>query len=257
MTAPWVLLRGLTREAGHWGAFPDQLAQALPGVRIVALDLPGAGGRRDERSPWRVEAIAEACRAELQRRGIAPPLRLLGLSLGGMVAMAWAKHWPGEVERCVLVNTSLRPHGAWHRRLRPAAWPALLRVFAGARDASRAEQAVLALTSAAPHRHADVLDEWVAIRRRRPISAVSTVRQFVAAARCRDAGAPPALPVLVACSEGDRLVDARCSRALAERWNASLVVHPGAGHDLPLDDGPWLAARIAEWAQAPPRLERA
>jgi len=161
------------------------------------------------------------------------------------------------VERCVLVNTSLRPHGAWHRRLRPAAWPALLRVFAGARDAPRAEQAVLALTSAAPHRHADVLDEWVAIRRRRPISAASTLRQFVAAARCRDAGAPPALPVLVACSEGDRLVDARCSRALAERWNASLVVHPGAGHDLPLDDGPWLAARIAEWAQAPPRFDGA
>ncbi len=253
MTAPWVLLRGLTREAGHWGPFPVQLAQAWPEARVVALDLPGAGERRDERSPWRVETIAAACRAELQRQGIAPPLRLLGLSLGGMVAAAWATHWPGEVERCVLVNTSLRPHGAWHRRLRPAALPALLRVL-GARDAQRAEHAVLDLTSATPRHHAGVLDDWVAIRRRRPVSAANTLRQFVAAARCRDAGATPGLPVLVACSEGDRLVDARCSRALAERWGASLVVHPGAGHDLPLDDGAWLAACIAEWVDATPRV---
>ena len=49
-TKTWVLLRGLTREAGHWGGFGATLARALAAgapdgrpPRIVALDLPGHG----------------------------------------------------------------------------------------------------------------------------------------------------------------------------------------------------------------------
>ena len=38
----WVLLRGLTREARHWGGFPERLGAAL-GVEVHCLDLPGNG----------------------------------------------------------------------------------------------------------------------------------------------------------------------------------------------------------------------
>ena len=52
----WLLLRGLTREAGHWGRFPQQLQAALPGARILAIDLPGnavlAGGDVTVLTPW-------------------------------------------------------------------------------------------------------------------------------------------------------------------------------------------------------------
>ena len=30
-----------------------------------------------------------------------------------------------------------------------------------------------------------------------------------------------------------------------------LVVHPDAGHDLPQDDGPWVAERIRLWLEDP------
>ena len=53
----WVLLRGLTREHEHWGQFPAELAQAMPGARVVMPDLPGAGVLWRERSPCQVEAI--------------------------------------------------------------------------------------------------------------------------------------------------------------------------------------------------------
>ena len=36
----WVLLRGLAREARHWGEFPACLASRLAGARLVAVDLP-------------------------------------------------------------------------------------------------------------------------------------------------------------------------------------------------------------------------
>ena len=39
----WVLLRGLTRESGHWGVLPALLAERLPHARVLTIDLPGAG----------------------------------------------------------------------------------------------------------------------------------------------------------------------------------------------------------------------
>lgn len=237
----WVLLRGWTREAAHWGDFPARLGAALPGARIVALDLPGCGCRHHEASPASVSAIVARCRAALAADGLAPPWHLLGLSLGGMVAAHWAAAFPGEVAGCVLVNTSMR--GTPLARLRPTAWPALLRI-ALARDPGQKEAGILALTSNAapdPPRVAD----WAAIRRARPVSHATAARQLLAAARFSLPPRPAALPVLVLCSAADRLVDWRCSRELAAQWQARLAVHPGAGHDLPLDDPAWVAAQVS------------
>ena len=80
------------------------------------------------------------------------------------------------------------------------------------------------------------------------MSAANTLRQLAAAARYRWSGSAPAQPVLVLRSAGDRLVDPACSQRIAEAWRAGLLTHPDAGHDLPLDDGPWLAAQVAAWA---------
>ena len=38
--APWILLRGLTREAGHWGAFEPLLRQAVAPHAVLTPDLP-------------------------------------------------------------------------------------------------------------------------------------------------------------------------------------------------------------------------
>src|SRR5262245_30894011 len=103
----WVLLRGWTRESRHWEDFPRQLARALPGSEVIALDLPGTGAAHAETSPSSVAGIVEHCRAALRQRAITPPLRLLGLSLGAMTCVEWCARHPGEVERCVLINPSL------------------------------------------------------------------------------------------------------------------------------------------------------
>lgn len=242
----WVLLRGLTREHGHWGGFPAELALALPGARITCVDLPGAGDLRHQRCPLQVEAMVERCRASLQAAGVEPPFHLLGLSLGGMVATAWRLAHPAELASLVLVNTSMRPFSPPQRRLRVSRLPDLLRVLGG-RDPARIEATILRLTSAHPERHADVLAAWQAIRRARPVSTVNALRQLLAAARYRGPVTPPGLPVLVACSARDALVDPACSRLIAQAWQAALCVHPDAGHDLPLDDGRWLAGCIADW----------
>ncbi|HYQ39500.1 MAG TPA: alpha/beta hydrolase [Pseudomonas sp.] len=250
----WILLRGLTRECGHWGEFPRQLAARLPAARILAIDLPGNGTLHRQSSPTHIADMVQAARAQLQALGVAGPCHLLAMSLGAMVAVAWAAAHPAEIAGGVLINTSLRGISPFYRRLRPSSYPILLGVLAR-RDPRAREAAILRLTSrTAP---AAALDHWVALRRLHPVSPRNALRQLAAAARFRAPAQPPAVPLLLLSGGGDALVDPRCSAELAARWHLPLRRHPSAGHDLPLDAGPWVAECIAAWLDAQARLPQA
>ncbi len=240
----WVLLRGLTRESRHWGAFPDVLAARFPGAPVVAPDLPGNGRLNGERSPCSIAAMAGACRRAVAAAGVAPPYVVLALSLGAMVAVEWARRHPGDVDGLVLVNTSFRPHAPFRWRLRPANYGALLRLPWTSVDLR--EQAILRLTSTRAHDAGTVL-RWAAYGRERPVSPANAVRQLIAAARYRCDAPPVGTPLLLLGSAQDALVDVRCSRALADAWQVPLAVHPTAGHDLTYDDPEWVAARVRSW----------
>jgi pimeloyl-ACP methyl ester carboxylesterase len=241
----WLLLRGWTREARHWGAFPAELERALRGARVQAVDLPGNGRLAALPSPTRIADMVQSLRREPRET----PVCLLGLSLGALVAIDWAHRHPAEVAACVLVNTSLRPFSAFYERLRPQTYAALVRLALFEPDTQAREAAILKLTSAAAA-PAALVSERARYAAEWPVTHMNVIRQLLAAARYRAPEPPPRVPVLVVASRGDRLVDWRCSLELARRWQAPLALHASAGHDLALDDGPWLAARVAEWLRA-------
>jgi pimeloyl-ACP methyl ester carboxylesterase len=70
---------------------------------------------------------------------------------------------------------------------------------------------------------------------------------LLAAARYRAPRQAPGLPILLLASQHDKLVDSRCSQALAAAWRCPLEMHPTAGHDLPLDDPHWVAQQVLGW----------
>lgn len=242
----WILLRGWAREARHWGDFPAQLKAVMPEARIVALDLPGNGQLYRRPSPLTVGSMVERCRESLRSQDAARPYYLFGLSLGGMVSTEWASRHPEEVAACVLVNTSLRPFNSFRERLRPRSYGTLLRLAFIERDPRAREAAILHLTSARRGPRTDLISSWARYGEEQPVSRLNALRQVAAAARYRAPDAPP-VPILVLAGAGDRLVDAKCSENLARRWKVPIAVHPTAGHDLTLDDGPWAAAQVARW----------
>lgn len=249
----WVLLRGLTRERRHWGPLPALLRAARPGEPVVALDLPGNGARHRERSPARVEAFAADARAALRAAGHAPPYRLLAMSLGAMVAVAWAQQHAAELRGAALINTSLRPFSPFHQRLRPGSYATLLRLALTEPDPREREAAILRLTSrlvTAPGVRDALLRDWSTWRREHPVSGANALRQLLAAARYRAPGAAPRVPLLVLAGACDALVDPACSRRLAAAWGCTFAEHPAAGHDLPLDDAAWVVGHVARWAEA-------
>ena len=248
LSPPWVLLRGLTRESRHWDGFVDEFGQVLPGGRVMALDLPGNGHLNQFSSPTSMSAMVTHCRAQLALRQVNGPVRLLAMSLGAMVAVAWAQAHPQEVVGQVLINTSLRPFSPFYQRLKPPNYGVLLRLMLSRASDVDWESALLRMTSNHwADRPAEVLPHWLALRAANPVSRANALRQLLAAARYRAHAQPPAVPTLLLASEYDKLVSVDCSKTLARVWRATLRLHPSAGHDLPLDDGPWVAAQVRDW----------
>lgn len=242
----WIFLRGLTRESRHWGDFPEVFRTTIVDAEIVTLDLPGNGRLNWMESPVRVEQMADYCHTEMSARGLQPPYFLLAMSLGAMVAVAWAKRHAEEIAGCVLINTSLRSFSTFHQRLRPGNYPVLVKRAVLGGSPAEWETTILALTSNRFDNRASILDGWVALRRECPVTRCNALRQLWAASRFRADGMPAAR-LLILASAGDRLVNPRCSRRLALHWESGFAEHPDAGHDIPLDDGPWVARKVREW----------
>ncbi|CAB3778649.1 hypothetical protein LMG28614_00680 [Paraburkholderia ultramafica] len=251
----WILLRGLTRETRHWGRLPAALRDVLGCSRLLLIDLPGNGEFAHLRAPAAVAEMVGFIRNAALQSGAPGPYRVLAMSLGGMVATDWAQRHAGEIERLVLLNTSMRPFSRMHERLRPSAWPGLLEVAARWRDAPRAERGIHRLTCNQVETQGADLDAWCEIRRSAPVSRGNALRQLVAAARFTAAAAAPRCPLLVLSSRADRLVNPVCSAKLAAAWGAVHYEHPWAGHDLPHDDPAWTAEQVRAWLEQAQALE--
>lgn len=246
----WLLLRGLAREAGHWHGFAEVFAGAvgLEPAAVTCLDLPGTGAVRGRRAPLGVAGTTEDLRRRWRRSDGGAATGVLGISLGAMVALDWTIRHDGDFVTAVLVNGSAGGLSPPWRRLRPDVLPLAARI-AAARDPRRREELILRMTAArlAGERREEILRARVGLAAERPISVWTSARQLAAANRFRLPAGGPSATCLVLGSDGDRMVDPGCSRDLAGALGMSLKVHPWGGHDLPLDDPAWVAARVADW----------
>ncbi|MDB5990081.1 MAG: Hydrolase [Herbaspirillum sp.] len=256
----WILLRGLTREARHWGSFPALFDResdfAVAAERMMLLELPGNGRENALRAPLGILEMMTFARSSAAALGMRAPYRLLAMSLGGMVGTAWAQRYPEEIERLVLVNTSMQPFCRMTERLRPAAWPALAHLVGAWPNPETSERIIHALTCNRSDTVIDDIAAWAEIRRTAPVSAANGLRQLWAAARFRADRQAPCCPVLLLSSGLDRLVDPACSARIAAQWGAAHAMHPWAGHDLPHDDPEWISKMICDWLLAVERVEK-
>lgn len=261
ITTQWILIRGLARESRHWGEFPHAFEQALNAARpdtcarVDAIDLPGTGRYSEMKSPISMGQIAEFTREKFlelrsrQRQAGEQPARdvyLMAISLGGMVACRWLERWPDDFKGAVLINTSFKGFSPAYRRLAPASYRHLFDIVR-TRDELARERAAVRMVSNRSDLYEITADQWAQIQRTRPVSPENFARQLIAAARFSPSFHVPPVPILVLNSLKDTMVHPSCSIAIAERWKAELRRHPTAGHDLTLDDGPWVIHELVEW----------
>lgn len=253
-----VLLRGLARESRHWGAFVQDLEAAYSSrgltVRVETIDLPGCGRHSEMTALLSIEETAEFVREKFKEilvreveAGLKPAdhRRIVAISLGGMVGAAWISKYPTDFHSSVVLNSSFRGVSRFHERLKWTSWLKFVQILRSP-DVESRERQILEWISNRPERRKDVLASWVQIQHSRPVSKLNLTLQLAAAARFEAPMHWP-IPLLVLSSGKDRMVDPSCSQAIAKRYKATIHVHPTAGHDLALDEGPWVARMIAEW----------
>ncbi len=250
----WVFLRGLVREIAHWDDFPLRFEAGIPNAQVHLFDLPGNGRHWRQPSPLSLRESMEAVRGEaLQLMGsqkpASQPFYLFSISLGGMIAVEWAHRHPQELAGAVLTNTSLRDLSPLNQRLSRRIWPLLARIVTE-RDVGRRESLILEMTSAVKEPRPGLIESRIAIHNRHPVQVKNVFRQLWAAARYRPPIGKPSIPILLLDSLGDRMVDPRCTEAIARRWSLEPRTHPWAGHDLPLDDPGWVIAEVGNWLKS-------
>jgi pimeloyl-[acyl-carrier protein] methyl ester esterase len=92
-----VLLHGWGTHGGIWSALAERLA---PHFRLHVVDLPGCGASADC-EPYSLHRVAGLLADEMPER-----CGVVGWSLGGQVALAWAGAAPAQVERIALIATT-------------------------------------------------------------------------------------------------------------------------------------------------------
>ncbi len=238
----FVLIRGLLREARHWGIFTEYLQQQFPQAIITTPDIPGNGRHHQLISPSSIAEITDALRQHIPKHH---PCVLIGLSMGGMVAIDWMSRYPKEIIGAVLINTSARPIAHFYHRLRWQIYPKILKMFFC--SSIEKESEILHLTSNHFQHDAVLLQNWRLWQQQNPVSAINARNQLLAAIKFRLPTNKPQQPILIVTSTADRLVDYRCSQQLAQHWQTSYQYHETAGHDLPLDEPEWLVEVITKW----------
>lgn len=99
--APLVLIHGLGSCAADW---EDQVPAFAPHFRVIRPDLRGHGTSRAAGGPYTIEQFASDLQA-LLRALLVDRATLLGISMGGSVALQLAADAPDLVRGLILVNT--------------------------------------------------------------------------------------------------------------------------------------------------------
>ena len=242
-----LLLRGLAREARHWGDFVD-LLESRDGIgRVMCLDLPGVGTELARTTAVQVGPIVDELRTRwtAAKDGIEGDWAVLGISFGGMIGLDWCCRHPEDFKGLIVGNTSASNLGLPHERMTPKAMKHVVKSNLE-KDPFKREKIVLEIVSNDPKKRAQVAKAWGRIAKESPIRRGTFMRQLIAAASYRCPDSCP-VPMLILASPGDRFVDVRCSERLAARIGGRLEYHPTAGHAISLDAPEWVAEKATHW----------
>jgi 3-oxoadipate enol-lactonase len=240
---PVLLIPGLGQGAWAWRWVEPLLSQSR---RVVAVDHRGTGLLSERPARRSIAELAEDALAHVDE-----PVDVVGLSMGGYIALTLALSDPAMVRSLVLAGTGA---GGPDRVPRP---PEVAAAFTSALRLSYAEftreTLPYAFSSAWPAANPERFEAVLAARLERPASYATIEAHAEACYAFYRAGCEVEridAPALVVHGTEDLIVPVENGRRLAERLpNAEYVELEGRGHNLPLEDPEGFAAIVLRFLE--------
>jgi pimeloyl-ACP methyl ester carboxylesterase len=238
----WVFLRGLTRGTPHWGNFPEIFQKLNPKALVEFLEIPGNGSLNLEKTPIHPKTVIHFLKERSLFCQNKTPFNICGISLGGMIALKWAELYPEDISSVVTINTSLSQFSPIYRRLLLSNYPRIIQGLMNG-DSMTQEKIILEITSNKFSETKKYLPFFAEFSQQHKTSTLNFFKQLLLANNIK-IHQHAKVPLKIICSKNDRLVHFSCSELIANALNGDLIIHPSAGHDLPLDEPEWLSQNL-------------
>jgi 3-oxoadipate enol-lactonase len=220
-----LLVHAFPLHAGMW----EPQIQSLGRFRVIAPDLKGFGGSGAPEDPadYSMDGYADDLKALLEELGLQHAV-VVGLSMGGYIALAFVRRYPESVAALVLADSraeadageSKDKRTAQQRQVRDTGTGGLIDTLAGALlspDTMEKKPEIVQHTKRLMDNPAQGFIGALEAMKNRPDSTDSLVRIDV--------------PTLVIVGENDTVTPPEASRKIHEHVRGSrLVVIPHAGH---------------------------
>jgi len=226
---PVVLVHGFPLDGRMW---EQQVAALSDRYRVVAVDLPEFG-KSASRGEFTMDSLAEAIHDHLVAIN-ARPCVLAGLSMGGYIALAFAKKYPSDLVGLMLVDTKAEEDTAQAKEGRGK----MIEVARTQGSKAIAEQMMPKMISEQRLKHSPAV-----VGRLREIMEncpAKTIEHALAAMRDRpdrtEMLASIAAPTLIIVGQEDAITPPKVAEEMKKQIpKAELVIVPGAGHMSPME----------------------
>jgi 3-oxoadipate enol-lactonase/4-carboxymuconolactone decarboxylase len=217
--APLVMLHSLGTTSDVW----DAQAAALAGsFRVIRPDMRGHGLTGCTKGPYSMKLLADDLAGVLDALQV-NQAHIAGISIGGMIAQAFAAAYPGRAASLMLVDTAMAipPAESWTARA------ATVR----AEGIGAIEDAVIARWVTPGFAGAPETAGLRAMLTRTPVEGYAAAAEAIAAADLTAATSALAVPALVVVGDQDASTPVASAQALQRAIaGSSLIVIEGAAH---------------------------
>lgn len=241
--APLLFVHGFPLSRGTWS---KQVEAFKTSYRVIAPDLRGLGESEATAGAVPMSRFAEDLYALLQHLG-AGPVILVGHSMGGYVALAFAKAYPQALRGLVLVGTKAgadTPEGAAARR----ATAEKVRTEGSSVVVNAMAPKMLAASNSDAAMAASVRDFMA------PSKPEGVIGALLGMAERPDAGTwlgTIRVPALVITGADDTIIPPSESEALAKAIpGAQLKLIPKAGHLVAFEQADAFNAALGDWLKS-------
>lgn len=244
---PLLLVHGFPLTRAMWRAQVEALSSR---AHVIACDLRGMGESEPAEGTTTIEQFADDLVEFLDLRGVTPPVALAGLSMGGYVALQFAKRHPDRLARLALIDTRAgadTPDAAAGRRL--LADKAVAGGMAPLLDAFLPK---LLGPKTLAGRPGVVADLKAMVLANQVAGCAAALRGM--AVRPDMKGFLPSIrvPTLVLVGADDAIsTPAEMKDLAAAIPGSTFVVVQGAGHMTPMEDPAAVNAAMIKWLEAP------